>query len=168
MQIDLSWTEQRKLHRPGFYGKEIIRVHVSQYFLLFRFFLASWVCCDQLGCLGYKYVPHLLCKGFVTRPINKLYFFPCKLLFSRRHRYFFFCEFFRVDQGRLTFERLDLLVSFHLPSKSEIQLPGASLFSRLDLFISYRYRLELQVFPIILAFIRFIRLETRVFGCEIL
>ena len=32
----------------------------------------------------------------------------------------FFCKFFRVDQGRLTFERLDLLVSFRLPSKSEL------------------------------------------------
>ena len=51
---------------------------------------------------------------------------------------FFFCEFFRVDQRRLTFERLDLLVSFHLPSKSELQLPDASLLLRSDLFKSYR------------------------------
>ena len=33
---------------------------------------------------------------------------------------FFFCEFFQADQGRLTFERLGLLVSFRLPSKSEL------------------------------------------------
>ena len=34
--------------------------------------------------------------------------------------FFFFCEFFQADQGRLTFERLDLLVSLRLPSKSEL------------------------------------------------
>ena len=33
---------------------------------------------------------------------------------------FFFSEFFRVDQERLTFERVDLLVSFRLPSKYEL------------------------------------------------
>jgi len=32
----------------------------------------------------------------------------------------FFREFFQADQGRLTFERLGLLVSPHLPSKSEL------------------------------------------------
>ena len=32
----------------------------------------------------------------------------------------FFREFFQADQGRLTFERLGLLVSFRLPSKSEL------------------------------------------------
>ena len=29
-------------------------------------------------------------------------------------------EFFQADQGRLTFERLGLLVSLYLPSKSEL------------------------------------------------
>ena len=33
---------------------------------------------------------------------------------------FLFREFFQADQGRLTFERLGLLVSFRLPSKSEL------------------------------------------------
>ena len=34
--------------------------------------------------------------------------------------FFSFYELFQADQGRLTFERLDLLVSLHLPSKSEL------------------------------------------------
>ena len=33
---------------------------------------------------------------------------------------FLFREFFQADQGCLTFERLGLLVSVHLPSKSEL------------------------------------------------
>ena len=34
--------------------------------------------------------------------------------------FFLFGEFFRADQGRLTFERLGLLVSFHLSNKPEL------------------------------------------------
>ena len=47
-----------------------------------------------------------------THPIQKKLQFLC---IFRRLRLFssFFDEFFQVDQGRLTFERLDLLVSFH-------------------------------------------------------
>ena len=33
---------------------------------------------------------------------------------------FLFREFFQADQGHLTFERLGLLVSLRLPSKSEL------------------------------------------------
>jgi hypothetical protein len=55
-----------------------------------------------------------------THPTNKLYS-TCNLLSCwRLHHLFSFREFFRADQGRLTFERLGLLVSFRLLSKSEI------------------------------------------------
>ena len=157
MQIDLSWTEQRRHHRPGFYGKEI-RVHVSQYFLLFRFFFFSKLGVP-LGCLGYKYVPHSLCKCFVTRPINKPYFFLAIYFSVDDFAIFFFCEFFRVDQGPLTFERLGLLVIFCLSNNLSFRfrthcycfvqiyskviefvqalISSASLFSRLDLFTIY-------------------------------
>ena len=34
--------------------------------------------------------------------------------------FFLFCKFFQTDQACLTFERLGLLVSLRLPSKSEL------------------------------------------------
>ena len=34
--------------------------------------------------------------------------------------FFLFREFFQADQRRLTFDQLGLLVSLHLPSKSEL------------------------------------------------
>ena len=36
--------------------------------------LASLVCRDRLGCLGYKYIPSLIVRVFITRSTNKLYF----------------------------------------------------------------------------------------------
>ena len=52
-------------------------------------------------------------EKFDTHPIQQQF----TILFAlfRRLRLFFslFDEFFQVDQGRLTFERLDLPVSFH-------------------------------------------------------
>ena len=58
---------------------------------------------------------------------------------------FSFCEFFQDDQGCLTFERLDLLVSFCLPNKSGLQLPGASLWLRSDLFKIYQIYLSFDL-----------------------
>ena len=101
-------------------------------------FLTSFVCRNWLGYLYYKYVPLIHGKRFITRSINKSYFFLAIYFFVGDFAIFFFCELFQVDQGCLTFERLDLLVSFHLPSKSELQLPGASLLLHSDLFKSYR------------------------------
>ena len=37
--------------------------------------LASFVCRNRLGCLGYKYVLPFIVERFITRPINKPYFF---------------------------------------------------------------------------------------------
>ena len=100
--------------------------------------LVSLVCRNWLGCLGYKYVLPCIVKGLShdqsTNPTFYLQFTFRRL----RHFSFLFDEFFRVDQGRLTFERLYLLVSFRLPSKSELYLPDASLWLRSDLFKSYR------------------------------
>ena len=50
-------------------------------------------------------------EKFDTHPIQK--FYNSFALFQRLRLFsYFFDEFFQVDQGRLTFERLDLLVSF--------------------------------------------------------
>ena len=100
--------------------------------------LASLVCRDWLDCLGYKYVLPSIVEGLSHDQSNNSIFY-LQFTFRRlRHFSFLFGEFFRVDQGRLTFERLDLLVNFRLSSKSELQLPGASLSLRSDLIKSYR------------------------------
>ena len=95
-------------------------MYLSISFCLDISYLASLMCHNRLGCLGYKYVPSSICKSFVTRPINKPYFLLAIYFSVSGFAIFFFCEFFRVDQGRLTFERLVLLVSFRLPNKSEL------------------------------------------------
>ena len=55
-----------------------------------------------------------------THPIHKTLLLEIYFLVGDFAIFFLFCEFFQADQGRLTFERLDSLVSFHLPSKSEL------------------------------------------------
>jgi hypothetical protein len=88
---------------------------------LFRYFsLANLICRNRLGCLGYKYVPLSIVKGLShDQQTNSTFYL--QFTFQRlRYFSFLFGEFFRVDQGRITFERLDLLVCFRLPSKSEI------------------------------------------------
>ena len=61
--------------------------------------------------LGYIYIS---CKGpekLDTHPIQQTLQFLCT--FSATSPFlFFFDEFFQIDQGHLTFERLGLLVSF--------------------------------------------------------
>jgi len=54
------------------------------------------------------------CKGpekLDTHPIQQTLQFLCTFL-ATSYFFSFFDEFFQVDQGRLTFEQLDLLVSF--------------------------------------------------------
>ena len=104
-------------------------------------------------------------KNLIHIQYNKFYNFF--VLFRWLRLFFsFFDEFFQVNQGRLTFERLDLLVSFRfaeyiwalatecitvvsfksiqkLSSWSRLWLPGVSLSFRLDLFTNYWYRLDL-------------------------
>ena len=82
--------------------------------------LSSLVCRDRLGCLGYKYVPSFI-VGVLSHDQQTNSIFYLQFTFRRlRHFSFLFGEFFRVDQGRITFERLDLLVSFRLLNKSEL------------------------------------------------
>ena len=85
---------------------------------------------------------------------------------------FFFREFFQADQGRLTFEQLGLLVSFRLPSKSELQLPGASLWLRSDLFKIYQIYLNFDLGRIAVFSFRFIHklpgLVICLIGCKLL
>ena len=55
-----------------------------------------------------------------THPTNTTLLLAIYFLVGDFAIFFLFREFFQADQGRLTFERLDLLVSFRLPSKSEL------------------------------------------------
>ena len=65
--------------RSFIYVDSIKREFESMYLVIFFYFdipsLASFVCRNRLGCLGYKYVLPFIVERFVTRPINKLYFF---------------------------------------------------------------------------------------------
>jgi len=82
--------------------------------------LASLVCRDRLGCLAYKYVLPSILEGLShDQQTNSTFYL--QFTFRRlRHFSFLFDEFFQVDERHLTFKRLDLLVSFCLPSKSEL------------------------------------------------
>ena len=73
---------------------------------------------DCVG-VGYKYEPTAIVTDWYTS--NKQNFTLLAIYFSVSDFaiFFFFREFFQADQGRLTFERLGLLVSFRLPSKSK-------------------------------------------------
>ena len=55
-----------------------------------------------------------------THPIHKTLLLAIYFLVGDFAIFFLSCEFFQGDQGYLTFERLDSLVSFRLPSKSEL------------------------------------------------
>ena len=68
--------------------------------------------------MGYKYEPPAIVK-IDTHPNKQILLLAIYFLVGD-FAIFFFREFFQVDKGRLTFERLGLLVSFRLPSKSEL------------------------------------------------
>ena len=56
-----------------------------------------------------------------THPTNTTLLLAIYFLVGDFATFFSFSnEFFQADQGRLTFERLGLLVNFRLPSKSEL------------------------------------------------
>ena len=56
-----------------------------------------------------------------THPTNTTLLLAIYFLVGDFATFFSFSsEFFQADQRRLTFEQLGLLVSFHLPSKSEL------------------------------------------------
>ena len=87
---------------------------------LFRYFFSSkFVCRNRLGCLDYKYVLPSIVEGLSHDQSNNSIFYLQFTFSATSPLLFFFDEFFQVDQGRITFERLDLLVSFRLPNKSE-------------------------------------------------
>ena len=70
--------------------------------------------------VGYKYEPPAIVR-IDTHPTNtNLLYLQFTFSSATSPSFSLFREFFRADQGCLTFEQLDLLVSFHLPSKSEI------------------------------------------------
>jgi len=121
MEIGLATGGSEK----GFIDEDSAERELESMYLIISFYLdipslVSFVCRNRLGCLGYKYVPSFIVERFITQSTNKLYFLPAIYFTVGGFVIFFFCEFFRVDQRRLTFERLDLLVSFCLPSKSEL------------------------------------------------
>ena len=67
----------------------------------------------------YKYEPPAIVK-IDAHPTNKTLLLAIYFLAGDFAIFLFFREFFQADQGRLTFERLGLLVNFLLPSKSEL------------------------------------------------
>ena len=60
--------------------------------------------------MGYKYEPPAIVK-IDTHPTNTTLLLAIYFLVSDFAIFFLFHEFFQDDQGRLTFERLGLLVS---------------------------------------------------------
>ena len=110
----------------------------------------------------------VIVESLIYIQYNKPLQFPCNLLSSRRLCYFLFCDFFRPDQGCLTFEHLGLLVGIHFYRLNlSFSSTGASMLLRLDLFTIYQYLLDLYVFSIVLAFIKPNQHETCLIGCRI-
>jgi len=71
--------------------------------------------------MGFKYEPTVIVKDWYTSKQHNFTLFSQFTFSSATSPFFFlFGEFFRAIQGRLTFERFDLLVSFCLPSKPEL------------------------------------------------
>ena len=69
--------------------------------------------------MGYKYEPPVIVK-IETHPNKQTLLLAIYFLVGGFTILFLFREFFQADQGRLTFERLCLLVTLRLPSKSEL------------------------------------------------
>ena len=69
--------------------------------------------------MGYKYEPLTIVK-IDTHPNKQTLLLAIYFLVGDFTIFFLFREFFQADQGCLTFERLDLLVSLRLLSKSEL------------------------------------------------
>ena len=70
--------------------------------------------------MGSKYEPPAIVM-IDTHPTNTSLLLALYFLVDEFATLFSFsCEFFQADQGHFTFERIDLLVSLHLPSKSEL------------------------------------------------
>jgi len=63
-------------------------MYLSIFFCLDISSLVSLMCRNRLDCLGYKYVPPSIVKGFITRSTNKLYFLPV-IYFSATSPLFF-------------------------------------------------------------------------------
>ena len=154
----------RTLRKSWWFGCNILS---SLSFRLVFSLGSSNVCRNRLGLGSARLYISVLRdrKNLIHIQYNKLY--NSFALFRRLHLFFsFFDEFFQVDQGRLTFERLGLLVSLRfteyiwalatgriavasfkciqkLSSLSRLWLLDASLSFHLDLFTNYRYRLDL-------------------------
>ena len=142
--LEILLTEEREVD-------QILWLRFGRSYLILELVLFSRIesCFAIIGLdyisVGYKYEPPVTEKDrYTSKQIN---FTICNL-FSRqrlRHLFLFLCEFFQANQGRLTFERLGLLVSLHLRSKSELLLPGASLWLRSNLFKIYRIYLSFDL-----------------------
>ena len=69
--------------------------------------------------MGYKYETPAIVK-IDRHPNKQTLLLAIYFLVGGFAILFLFHKFFQADQGRLTFERLGLLVSLRLPSKSEL------------------------------------------------
>jgi len=77
----------------GFIDEDSAEKKLESMYLIISFYLdipslASFVCRNRLGCLGYKYVPSFIVERFITRSTNKLYFLPV-IYFSATSPLFF-------------------------------------------------------------------------------
>ena len=70
--------------------RELESMYLVIFFYLDIASLASLMCCNRLDCLGYKYVPPSIVERFITRSINKSYFFFAIYFFVGDFAIFFF------------------------------------------------------------------------------
>ena len=85
----------------GFIDEDSAERKLESMYLVISFYfdipsLASFVCRNRLGCLGYKYVLPFIMERFVTRPINKFYFFLQFTFLSAASLFSFFCDSFEL------------------------------------------------------------------------
>ena len=78
----------------GFIDEDSAERELESMYLIIFFYLdipslASFVCHNRLGCLGYKYVPSFIVERFITRSTNTL-LFTCNLLFCDFATFLFF------------------------------------------------------------------------------
>jgi len=117
----LAWDKQnRRRDEVGFSSMaKLIRNIMSRLACRLDMCTRVFSLYDKTGCpINIKGPGHLY---FLSHEQQTNSTFYLQFIFRGLHHLsFLFGEFFRVDQGRLTFKRLDLLVSFRLPSKSEL------------------------------------------------
>ena len=91
-EANQSWSFSGRIEE-SFISKDSTQEKLESMYLSISFCLdisslASLMCRNRLDCLGYKYIPPSIVKGFITRSTNKLYFLPA-IYFSATSPLFF-------------------------------------------------------------------------------